>query len=56
MSGTFIDWKNTTNAFFEWHVQLAGDPYGIVVFAICYAAVKWAFLYFMYKKKAFLKV
>lgn len=56
MSGTFIDWKNTTNAFFEWLVQLAGDPYGIVVFAICYAAVKWAFLYFMYKKQAFLKV
>lgn len=56
MSGTFIDWKNTTNAFFEWLVQLAGDPYGIVVFAICYTAVKWAFLYFMYKKKAFLKI
>ncbi len=56
MSGHFIDWKNTTNAFFEWLTQLAGTPYNLVVFAFCYIAVKWAFLYFLYKKKVFLKV
>lgn len=56
MSGTFIDWKNTTNAFFEWLLQLVGEPYNAVVFAFCFLAVKWAFLYFMYRKKAFLKV
>jgi predicted acyltransferase len=56
MSGHFIDWKNTTNAFFEWLTQLAGTPYDLVVFALCYIAVKWAFLYFLYKKKVFLKV
>ena len=56
MSGQFINWKYTTNAFFEWLIQLAGDPYGILAFALCYIAVKWGFLYFLYKKKVFLKV
>ena len=56
MSGHFIDWKYTTNAFFEWLPQLAGTPYDLLVFALCYIAVKWAFLYFLYKKKVFLKV
>jgi len=56
MSGTFIDWKNTTNAIFEWLTQLAGEPYNIVVFAFCFVAVKWSFLYFMYRKKAFLRI
>jgi len=56
MSGHFIDWRYTTNAFFEWLTQLAGTPYDLVVFALCYIAVKWAFLYFLYKKKVFLKV
>ncbi len=56
MSGHFIDWKYTTNALFEWLTQLAGNPYGPVVFVFCFIAVKWAFLYFLYKKKVFLKV
>lgn len=56
MSGHFIDWKYTTNAFFEWLTQLAGTPFNLLVFACCYIAVKWYFLYFLYKKKVFLKV
>ena len=56
MSGTFIDWKNTTNSIFEWLTQLAGEPYNIVVFALCFLAVKWSFLYFMYRNKIFLRV
>ena len=56
MSGHFIDWKYTTNAFFEWLVQLAGTPFNLLVFALCYIAVKWYFLYFLYKKKVFLRV
>lgn len=56
MSGRFIDWKYTTNAFFGWLTELAGDPYSIVVFAFCFIAVKWTFLYILYKKKMFLKV
>jgi len=56
MSGHFIDWTYTTNGFFKWVGQLIGDPYNAVAMAICYMLVKWAFLYFMYKKNIFLRV
>lgn len=56
MSGRFIDWEYSTNGFFQWFGQLIGDPFNIVIMAICYVMVKWAFLYFMYKKKVFLRV
>jgi predicted acyltransferase len=56
MSGLFIDWEYTTNGFFKWLGQLVGDPFNIVVMAICYVMIKWLFLYFMYKKKIFLRV
>lgn len=56
MSGHFIDWGYTTNAFFKWLGQLAGDPFNAVIMAVCFVLVKWVFLYFMYKKKVFLRV
>ena len=56
LSGLFIDWEYTTNGFFKWLGQLVGDPFNIVVMAICYVMIKWLFLYFMYKKKIFLRV
>ncbi len=56
MSGHFIDWDYTTNGFFKWLGQLIGNPFNAVALAICYVAVKWGFLYFMYLKKAFLRV
>jgi predicted acyltransferase len=56
MSGHFIDWEYMTNGFFQWLGQLVGDPYNLVTMAICYVAVKWAFLYVCYKKKIFLRV
>jgi len=56
MSGQFIDWEFTTNAFFGWLGQLISDPWNAVLLAICYVMVKWVFLYFMYKKKVFLRV
>ncbi len=56
MSGRFINWEYTTNGFFQWLGQLIGNPYNAVVMAICFVMVKWAFLYFMYKKKVFLRV
>lgn len=55
MSGHFIDWGYTTNALFHWLGQLAGD-YKPVIMAICYVLVEWFFLYFLYKKKVFLRV
>ena len=56
MCGHFINWEYTTMGFFKWLGQLIGDPYNAVALAICYVMVKWAFLYFMYQKKVFLRV
>jgi len=56
MSGHFIEWDYTTNGFFHWLGQLIGDPFNAVALAICYVGIKWAFLYFMYKKNVFLRV
>ena len=56
MSGRFLNWSYSTNAFFGWLGQLTGNPFNVVVMAICLVMVKWLFLYFMYKKKIFLRV
>jgi predicted acyltransferase len=56
MSGHFIDWEYSTRGFFQWLGQWVGDPYNILVLVFCYLAVKWAFLYFLYRKKVFLRV
>ncbi|HEX8041122.1 MAG TPA: DUF5009 domain-containing protein [Chryseosolibacter sp.] len=56
MSGRFINWGYTNKAVFGWLGDLIGDPYNIVMMAICYVMVKWTFLYFLYKKRVFLRV
>lgn len=56
ISGVFIDWTYTNNAFFQWLGQLIGDPYNAVVLALTFILVEWAFLYILYRKKIFLKV
>jgi predicted acyltransferase len=56
LSGHFIDWEYTTNGFFKWLGQLTGEPYKNVVMATMYVLVEWAFLYFLYLKKVFLRV
>jgi len=56
MSGSFIDWSYTTSALFQWLGQIVGEPYNAVVLVFCYIAVQWAFLYFLYRKKVFLRV
>lgn len=56
MSGQFIRWRYTTEAFFKWLIDLAGEPYNILVFAILLVLVKWLFLYFLYRKNVFLRV
>ena len=56
MSGQFIRWGYTTDAFFKWLFQLVGEPYNLLLFSICYILVKWLFLYFLYRKNVFLRV
>jgi predicted acyltransferase len=56
MSGHFIDWESTNNALFQWLGQLVGAPWNAVVLAITYVGIEWAFLYFLYRKKVFLRV
>jgi hypothetical protein len=56
MSSRFINWDYATKGFFQWLIQLVGDPWNALVGVFCFLAVKWAFLYFMYKKKVFLRV
>ncbi|MBS1526047.1 MAG: DUF5009 domain-containing protein [Bacteroidetes bacterium] len=56
ISGKFIDWEYTTNGFFKWLIQWIGDPWNLFFGAVCYVMIKWLFLYFMYKKKVFLRV
>lgn len=56
ISERFIDWKYSTNEFFKWAGQLVGDPYNIVIMALCYVMVKWLSLYFLYKQKIFMRV
>ena len=56
MSSRFIDWKYATAGFFKWLDQLVGEPWNAFVMVFCFLAVKWAFLYFLYKKKTFLRV
>lgn len=56
LSVVFIDWGFTAKALLGWMAQLAGKPYELVVTVLCIMIVKWVFLYFMYRKKMFLKV
>lgn len=56
MSGGFISWGFSNNAFFQWLGQLIGNPYNAVILAVTLILVKWLFLYVLYKKKIFLKV
>jgi Uncharacterized conserved protein len=56
ISGRFINWEYATKGFFQWLGELTASPYNLVVMAICYMAVKWAFMYFLYRKKVFLRV
>ncbi len=56
MSGKFIDWYYTSKGVFQWMADLAGEHYYEVVLAGGIIAVKWGFLWFMYRNKIFLRV
>jgi predicted acyltransferase len=56
LSSHFINWKYATDGFFYWVGQIIASPWNTVAMVFCFLAVKWAFLYFLYKKKVFLRV
>jgi len=56
VSGHIIKWSFTNEKIFGWLGQLLGDPYNAVLLAATLLLVKWVFLYYLYKKKTFLKV
>ncbi len=56
MSGGFINWSYSSDALTGWLQQLIGEPFNAVISVIGFVGVQWLFLYFMYKKKVFLKV
>lgn len=55
MSGVFINWEYTAQALFGWSGEIT-TIYQVAIEIMGLLAVKWLFLYFMYKKKIFLKV
>ena len=56
LSPHFIQWHYMTDGFFQWLGQLVGDPWNALVMVFCFLAVKWVFLYILYRKKIFLRV
>lgn len=56
ISSHFIKWGYTNMGLFGWLGQLAGKPWGAVLMAVTFVLIKWLFLYFLYKKKTFLRV
>ena len=56
LSGHFINWKYMTDGFFFWVGQIITAPWNALAMVFCFLALKWLFLYFLYKKKTFLRV
>ncbi|MBN09493.1 MAG: DUF5009 domain-containing protein [Flavobacteriaceae bacterium] len=56
MSIVFINWNFTTNSLFKWLLDIVGEPFNSVVYVFCLLFVQWIFLFFLYKKKIFLRV
>jgi predicted acyltransferase len=56
MSGTFIDWDHANGACFQWLGQWVGAPFNAVAMAISLVGLEWIALYFLYRKKIFLRI
>lgn len=55
VSPIFINYAYMSKGVFRWVGQLAG-PYEIPVMGVCTVLMSWLVLYFLYKKKIFIKV
>lgn len=57
LAGEFIDFEYATKFFFDGIIHLVSSGWVAALLGVLgYLAVKWAFLYFLYKKKTFLRV
>ena len=56
MAGLLIHFHYTTDAFFGGLLQYLAEPLRLVLWWIGLILIKWAFLYFLYRKKIFLRV
>ena len=56
MSPVFVNWGHIAKSFFKWLGQLAGTPYDQIILGICAILIQWLFLYYLYKKKTFLRI
>ena len=56
MAVGFIDFAYTTDFFFEGLLSSLGGPAQQVLWWIGFVVVEWAFLYFLYRKKTFLRI
>ncbi len=56
LSPHFINWKFMTDGFFFWVGQIIASPWNTLAMVFCFLAIKWTFLYILYKKKIFLRV
>ena len=55
MSEAFIDWDHTTHALFDGVLGTTG-AYRPLLYATAFVLVKWLALYFLYRKRIFLRV
>jgi predicted acyltransferase len=56
MSNRFIHWDYMNDGFFGWVPQLIQSPYYLVIMAITLLAIKWLFLFVLYRKNIFMRV
>lgn len=56
VTGNLVNLGSTANSLFGWLAKPLGDPWSQLVMACGNLAVAWGLLYFMYRKKIFLKV
>lgn len=56
MSGIIINWDHATKGLLGWFISLFNEPVNVIIGAACVIVIKWLALYYMYKKKIFIRV
>jgi predicted acyltransferase len=56
MAAGMIDFWHTSEYFFGGFARLSGEAWGLVILATGVVLIEWGFLYFLYRKRIFLRV